>query len=116
MVDNDYRSIVSSKKNIRELADHKDVSFMWNDVNELNFEDAKLDWVIMNPPFHQFKDTNPVVGTSFISSSEKLLKKGGFLWMVSNAHLAYEDHIFSLFSSADKVIEKNGFKVYCARK
>ena len=70
-----------------------------------------LDFIVMNPPFHEGKKTDSDIGKQFIETASRSLRQGGQLWMVANAGLPYESVLGALFASHEKITEKNGFKV-----
>jgi len=75
-----------------------------------------LDFIVMNPPFHEGKKTDVTIGQSFIMKAAKSLKSGGRLYMVANTHLPYEDILSAAFSDVEKLHQGNGFKVFQAIK
>jgi 16S rRNA (guanine1207-N2)-methyltransferase len=108
-IDADVRAIESCTENLKQFSN---VNFVWADLTK---EPQKsLDWIVMNPPFHEGKYTNADIGRAFIATAAKSLKKGGQLWMVANANLPYEDVLKAMFSGVDKLFEGHGFKVFCA--
>lgn len=77
---------------------------------------SNLDFIIMNPPFHDGKEEDKDLGKSFIEMAARHLKKKGELWMVANKHLPYEKTLDLIFSRFDKIIEQDGFKIFRAVK
>ena len=75
-----------------------------------------LDFIVMNPPFHEGKKTNVEIGKAFISNAFEELKSGGILYMVANAHLPYEAVLSEKFSTIEKKFEGQGFKIFAAVK
>ena len=72
---------------------------------------SKLDFIIMNPPFHHLGRAIPTLGVDFIKVASRNLKKSGTLWMVANRHLPYEDAIQRHFSSFSELSRSKKFKV-----
>jgi 16S rRNA (guanine1207-N2)-methyltransferase len=70
----------------------------------------------MNPPFHDGGLEDRALGKAFVQQCEHLLRDGGTAWLVANLHLPYESVLSTAFSQVDLRAEKNGFKVYEARK
>ena len=89
--------------------------FIWADVMNHAF-DRKLDFVVMNPPFHRTTRPDPGLGYGFVCRAASVLHSSGTLHLVANRHLAYEDKVKSCFRSWRTVREANGFKVIRARK
>ncbi len=91
------------------------VEFLWSDLTKSQSL-PPLDFIIMNPPFHQDKAADTAIGLAFIETAHAALKTGGRLFMVANAHLPYEHMLQQKFTSCDKLHEGQGFKVYGAVK
>jgi 16S rRNA (guanine1207-N2)-methyltransferase len=107
-IDADARAVEACKINVPKA------TCKWADLTRE--AENNLDWVIMNPPFHEGKSTDAAIGRAFIETATKSLKKGGQLWMVANAQLPYEVALKKNFSSFSKKYEGNGFKVINAVK
>ena len=89
--------------------------FHWADV--LNWRPSKLlDAIIMNPPFHTSRIAEPQIGINFILAAAHLLRPGGKLFLVANAHLPYETTIAQSFDKYDLLVRTNRFKVVCATR
>ena len=111
LVDIDRRAISAAQRNI---ADHR-ARFRWADVRR--FTDIQnLDFVVMNPPFHDGGLEDKALGQAFVQQSHRLLREGGAAWLVANRHLPYESVLSSAFAQVDLRAEQNGFKVYEAKK
>jgi 16S rRNA (guanine1207-N2)-methyltransferase len=110
LVDSDRRAIDCARRN---LADPR-ASFAWADVRTLEFAD--LDFVVMNPPFHDGGSEDRALGQAFIVAAAKALKKGGACWLVANRHLPYEAPLKEQFKRAKLVVESRGFKIYEAHR
>ena len=89
---------------------------LWCDLTVPQSEMSDLDFIIMNPPFHDGKTTNTDIGVSFVRSAHTSLKRRGRLYMVANKQLPYEKILNDLFSNVTKLKEERGFKVYEAVK
>jgi len=112
--DADYRAVQACKINLAS-SDRKSC-YRWIDLTQVQEDLPKLDWVIMNPPFHEGKEMQSSIGMFFIKTASLALKKGGSLWMVANSHLPYEEILRHGFGVVTKVLEQEGFKVFHARK
>ncbi len=86
--------------------------FVWADLSQGLGDVRGLDFIVMNPPFHEGKDQNIVLGQGFIRGAAKALREGGRLFMVANAHLPYEDTLHDSFKTVVKLSERQGFKAY----
>ncbi|MEM9579567.1 MAG: class I SAM-dependent methyltransferase [Pseudomonadota bacterium] len=75
---------------------------------------ALMDWVIMNPPFHSGRAATPDLGQAFIHKARDILKPGGTLVMVGNAHLPYDVTLNEAFHAPQIIARTTRFKVYQA--
>jgi len=75
-----------------------------------------LDFIVMNPPFHDDKATAIDAGQAFITQAAACLKGKGRLYMVANTHLPYERLLAAAFTSVTALDTAHGFKVICAVK
>ena len=114
MVDLDRRAIECCKRNV---ADER-ASAMWADARKLpkTLQTSGLDFVVMNPPFHEGGHENQALGQSFIQAAAAMLRTGGALWLTANRHLPYESILKPLFKRVTLVTEAGGFKIYQAQK
>lgn len=111
LVDLDRRAVEAARRNVQDPR----VTFHWGDARTQPALEA-LDFVVMNPPFHDLGAEDKALGQAFIRRAAQVLRKGGVLWMVANRHLPYEAVLTSLFRQVALKAEGGGFKVYEARK
>lgn len=111
LVDLDRRAVECARRNVLDPR----ASFHWWDVRT-GPELSGLDFVVMNPPFHDGGAEDRSLGQAFIRRAHGMLKPGGGLWLVANRHLPYEGVLAELFGKAALKAEGAGFKVYEARK
>ncbi len=113
-LDADYRAVDICRRNLQKY----DVgqSYMWADLTTPREDLENLDFIVMNPPFHDGKNQDFSVGQAFIRSAHLSLRRGGVLWMVANAHLPYENILGEVFDQSEKLYEGSGFKVFKAVK
>jgi 16S rRNA (guanine1207-N2)-methyltransferase len=127
LIDNDRRAIDAARKNV---ADPR-ATFSWADVRTFSASVAaksflrsaqppvgptELDFVVMNPPFHDGGTEDRSLGLAFLKRGADALRSGGVLWLTANRHLPYEAEMLPLFASMTQVVSTNGFKVYKATK
>ncbi len=113
-IDADYRALDACRANLkgyRSLAE-----FYWENLASSYPPVTGLDFVVMNPPFHEEKQTAIEIGQAFIRTASLSLKRGGRLWMVANSHLPYEKVLGGLFRCTEISEERNGFKIFAAVK
>ena len=113
-IDADFNALECCKQNLKKYEDRVMIDYGWEDLNQKPNDIKNLDWIVMNPPFHEGKNTDIAVGQNFIQTAALSLRKGGTLYMVANAHLPYEGILEEKFSEIKKIEEKQGFKVYQA--
>lgn len=87
--------------------------FHWDDATTFRLAHA-LDFVVMNPPFHQGRAADPALGVAFIRTAQRLLQPQGQLWLVANRTLPYEDVLSEGFAEVRAVAMEQGFKVLAA--
>ena len=106
-IDADRRAVDMCAINVPE------VEALWADILAHPLP-KNLDFIAMNPPFHEGKKTSTDIGQTFISRAAKSLRPGGALWMVANTHLPYESVLRAAFKTVETVVQKDGFKVFKA--
>ena len=91
--------------------------YLWADITDpAEVLPRDLDWIVMNPPFHEGKKALPGIGAAFIGRAASSLRSGGELWMVANAALPYEKILAANFRQNVRLREENGYKLYQAVK
>ncbi len=111
LIDLDRRAIDTARRNV---ADPRAWSH-WSDARSAPALEG-LDFVVMNPPFHDGGAEDRSLGQDFIRRAYQILRKGKSLWLVANRHLPYEGVLTPLFSAVTVKAEASGFKVFEARK
>ncbi len=91
------------------------VSFHWADATRFAPQ-AAYDGIVMNPPFHTSRASDPSLGRAFIQAAARLLTPNGKLWMVANRHLPYEATMTECFRNVDTIAGNGAFKVFHANK
>ncbi|MCK0096575.1 class I SAM-dependent methyltransferase [Yoonia sp. F2084L] len=90
------------------------VSFQWADATR--FDGGAYDGIVMNPPFHTSRASDPSLGRTFIQAAARLLAPHGKLWMVANRHLPYEATLRECFRNVDMIAGNGAFKVFHANR
>ena len=111
LVDVDRRAIEAARRNV----DDPRVRLSWADVRSATGLES-LDFVVMNPPFHEAGSEDKSLGQAFIRRAAEALRKGGQLWLVANRHLPYEAVLAPLFRRVTPHLDAQGFKVLEAVK
>jgi 16S rRNA (guanine1207-N2)-methyltransferase len=113
LVDIDRRAVEAARRNI----DDPRADALWADVRSLSPQQlGRLDFVVMNPPFHDGGAEDQSLGQSFIRKAAEMLRPGGACWLVANRHLPYESVLKSLFRRMTLKAEAEGYKIYEAQK
>jgi 16S rRNA (guanine1207-N2)-methyltransferase len=112
LIDIDRRAVACAKRNIKD----ERASFLWADVGAASSEFVNLDFVVMNPPFHDVGIENQALGQRFIERAHAILRKGGVCWLTANRHLPYESVLTGLYQTVTLKAEADGYKVYEAVK
>ncbi len=112
LIDIDRRAIDCARAN---LADPR-VELRWADVRTGLDDLTALDFVVMNPPFHDAGEQDHGLGQAFIRRAASSLRRGGVCWLVANRHLPYEATLAPLFSRVTQVRDQGGYKVFEARR
>lgn len=120
LIDLDRRAIAAARRNVQDPR----AAFHWADARFAP-DLSGLDFVVMNPPFHDRGLEDRELGQAFIRRAHQLLRPGGSVWLVANRHLPYEAVLSGLFAKVTARGEGQGqgqgqgqgfFKVYEARK
>ncbi len=112
LVDIDRRAIAAARRNVPDPR----AEFLWRDVRDATAIPGGLDFVVMNPPFHDGGTEDRALGEAFIRRAAEVLRPGGVCWLVANRHLPYENSLKSVFAIARLVEQADGYKVYEARR
>lgn len=110
LIDIDRRAIDAARRNVTDLR----AEFSWWDIRQATLRD--LDFIIMNPPFHDGGAEDRSLGEAFIRRAAASLRPGGVCWLVANRHLPYEAHLKALFASTRLAEQGDGFKIYEAHR
>lgn len=105
-----YPSLKAAKRNLAALAGDVPVETHWQDLTSEPV-DRRFDWIVMNPPFHAGRASEPDIGKAFIAAASKALKPGGRLLMVANRKLPYEQALAQGFRRVEEKTAEAGFKV-----
>lgn len=118
LADIDARALDLASRNVSADAARTNavITTAWVDVRTARDLPTGLDFVVMNPPFHDGPAEDRTLGQAFITRALQLLRPGGVLWMTANRHLPYEEILTPLFENVKTVAQSNGFKVTSATK
>ena len=111
LIDIDRRAVEAATRNVGDAR----ATVRWADLRTGPQGLANLDFVVMNPPFHQGGIEDQGLGQGFVATAAKALRRGGALWLTANRHLPYEGVLKPLFGRVEVRAEARGFKVFEAR-
>ncbi len=111
LVDIDRRAVEAARRNVVDPR----ATFHWEDARRGPALEG-LDFVVMNPPFHDSGQESKALGQAFIRRAHDVLRRSGTLWMVANRHLPYEAVLTHQFSKVTPKADRGGFKIFEARK
>ncbi len=109
--DADGKAIEAAKMNLAGANPRARVRFLWHNVTGGLDRPAYYDWIVTNPPFHETRQPDPVIGMRFIIAAAQALKPDGQLWLVANKHLPYEKLMREGFAETAVVVQKDGYKI-----
>jgi 16S rRNA (guanine1207-N2)-methyltransferase len=109
----DFEALEAAKRNVAKTT--IEPRFFWTDLLSEAVE-PRYDAIVMNPPFHRARATEPEIGAGMIRADAKALRPGGRLLMVANRQLPYEPVLSAAFSSHAEIAREGMFKVFSARR
>ena len=107
LVDVDRRAVEAARRNVEDAR----ATFDWADTRMLDGT-GDLDFVVMNPPFHDGGAEDRRLGQAFIKKAADMLKKGGVLWLVANRHLPYEAELKAAFKRVTPAGDGGPYKLF----
>ena len=110
LIDHDIRALNAAAKNVGQ-AQGVTIDLLWRDITAMDDLKGQLDFVVMNPPFHEGKKGIPDLGLKFIERACESLHKKGALYMVANCHLPYEATLQQCFAKVEEIARRDGFKI-----
>lgn len=105
-----HPSLQAAERNLADILGDVTLETHWADLTTEPVE-RRFDWVVMNPPFHAGRASEPDIGKAFIAAASKALKPGGRLLMVANRKLPYEQALAQGFRHVKEETVEAGFKV-----
>ncbi|MBU2961716.1 methyltransferase [Citreicella sp. C3M06] len=106
LVEADHSALDCARRNVSDPR----AQFHWADALDWKAP-ARLDAVVMNPPFHIGRKPDPALGRAFITAARRILKPSGSLWLVANRHLPYEPQLEADFRHSEEIAGDARFKI-----
>jgi len=107
LVDLDRRAVEAARRNVQDGR----ASFDWADARTIEGA-GDLNFVVMNPPFHDGGAEDRRLGQAFIRKAAEMLKTGGVLWLVANRHLPYEAELNTAFKRVTPAGDGGPYKLF----
>ena len=111
LIEADKRALDCARSNITDTR----AEFHWGDAPTHKLAD-RVDYVVMNPPFHNDRKADPEIGKRFILAAARLLKPSGQLLLVANRHLPYETILSDRFAQVQEGAGDSRFKTFVVSK
>ena len=105
-----YPSLKAAERNLAPMAGDVKLAANWCDLTSEPVA-RQFEWIVMNPPFHAGRASEPDIGKAFIAAASKALVPGGRLLMVANRKLPYEQALAQGFRRVEEKEVRDGFKV-----
>ena len=112
LIDIDRRAIAAACRNVEDTR----AAFVWADIRKAGVVPSNLDFVVMNPPFHDGGLEDQGLGRLFLQRAAVALRPGGLCLVTANRHLPYEAAMCPLFADVEQIVQDHLFKVYALRK
>jgi len=111
----EHKALEAARRNLAQFASGTRLHFHWRDVTG-GLPVDRLDFAVMNPPFHAGRDADPGLGQAFVRAALAALKPGGRLCFVANRHLPYEKAVREFAEYEKTLTERDGYKIIEAWK
>jgi len=111
-IDIDRRAVACAEHNLNDPR----AKVVWADARRRDDDHSSLDFVVMNPPFHDGGSEDRALGVAFVQTAAALLHRGGLCWIVANRHLPYEAPLATAFAEVAVRADAGGYKIFEARK
>lgn len=111
LVEADHVALECARENVSDPR----AEFHWADATRWEPR-ARMDAVVMNPPFHTGRSAEPALGVAFIEAAAGMLAPTGQLWLVANRHLPYEATLQARFGAVQEIAGDGRFKVLHASR
>lgn len=112
LIDIDRRAVEMATRNVGDPR----ATIRWADIRAGHLGLSRLDFVVMNPPFHDGGSEDQALGQGFIARAAEALRPGGTLWLTANMHLPYEKPLKAAFKTVELKASSGGYKIFEARK
>jgi 16S rRNA (guanine1207-N2)-methyltransferase len=106
LVEADHGALDCARQNVTDPR----ARFHWADATAFDAL-PPLDGIVMNPPFHTDRSSDPALGQAFIQAAARRLSPRGQLWLVANRHLPYEATVRQCFAEVREIPGTTAYKL-----
>lgn len=115
-VDESFMALNSARRNASNIfGSLQNTHFVASDCFD-QVDDAPVDLVLCNPPFHQANAVGDHIAWKMITGSKRRLRQQGKLWLVGNRHLHYQAKLKKVFGNCSVVASNPKFVLLAARQ
>lgn len=116
-IDESYMAVASAKMTLEANLHEVESDIHYIAANALSdYPEMSADLILCNPPFHQQYVVGDAIAWQMFKQSQKVLKKGGELWIVGNRHLGYHTKLKKIFGNQKIIATNNKFVIIKAVK
>jgi 16S rRNA (guanine1207-N2)-methyltransferase len=110
-IDESFMAIASARENfIQNLGAAREAHFHVGDALS-DFASHSADLILCNPPFHQGSAVGDQIARRMFQQSQRVLRKGGELWVIGNRHLGYHQTLKKIFGNSELVASNAKFVI-----
>ncbi len=113
--DDSWMAVESAKENHARFGEGREADFAWTNAYEDGPDEAH-DLVLCNPPFHQGTTVGDQIAGAMFHQAHRVLRPGGRLRVIGNAHLGYPARLARIFGGIEPVARNAKFTVVDAIK
>ncbi len=112
LIDTDRRAVDAARRNVTDAR----ARFLHADGRFALQGSDKLDFVVINPPFHSGGAEDRGLGQDLVVAGARALRRGGICRLVANVALPYEAVLAAECSSVKLLVREGGFKIIEGRR
>ncbi|MCK9394874.1 MAG: methyltransferase [Methylobacter sp.] len=110
-IDESFMAVASARDNFhRAFEGQREATFRVGD-GLMDVDSASADLILCNPPFHQQNTVGDQIAVSLFKQSQRVLRKGGELWVIGNRHLDYHNYLDRLFGAHSIIASNSKFVI-----
>lgn len=110
-IDESFMAVASAKDNFYRVFDEQRKATFRVGDGLMAVESESADLILCNPPFHQQNTVGDQIAVSLFKQSQRVLRKGGELWVIGNRHLDYHINLNRLFGGHTVIASNSKFVI-----